>query len=131
MTSPVHPPLPAGVEPPSDHAAPATPALAELSAESGNALAVAGARIHAQLPGPAAVAVGERGPVVVVAAEQAEVDLAAALDDYPGLGPGAEREVTGELTVVRPHPDLESRCILQPRAEGARWRALTVQRREG
>ena len=47
MTSPVHPPLPAGVEPPADHAAPATPALADLSAESGDALTVAGARLLA------------------------------------------------------------------------------------
>lgn len=125
-------------------------ALADLSAPSGEAQAEAGARllaeaarawlattaaavppIHAQLPGPAVIAVGERGPVVVAAAAQAKVDLAAALDDHPGLEPGIEHEVTGELTVVRPHPDLESRWILQPRAEGSRWRVLTVQRREG
>ena len=83
--------------------------------------------IHDQPPGPAAIAVASRGPVVVAPAEEAGVDLAAELDGIAELEPGLEYEAVGELTVIRPHPDIATRWIFQPRAEGRRWRVLTTR----
>ena len=83
--------------------------------------------IHDQPPGPAAIAVAPRGPVVVAPAEEADVDLAAELDGIAELEPALEHEAVGELTVIRPHPDIATRWTFQPRANGRRWRVLTTR----